>query len=142
MKQISIFSDGSSLRNPGAGGYCSILRYKDTEKIVKGGQKNATNNQMELKAVIEGIKLLKQECDITIFSDSRYVVDGISSWIKNWIKKEFKNVKNEDLWREFLEVSKIHKIKTVWVKGHNNHRENEMCDKIAKDEAKRFKYGK
>jgi ribonuclease HI len=142
MKQISIFSDGSSLGNPGAGGYCSILRYKDTEKIVKGGQKNATNNQMELKAVIEGIKLLKQECDITIFSDSRYVVDGISSWIKNWIKKEFKNVKNEDLWREFLEVSKIHKIKTVWVKGHNNHRENEMCDKIAKDEAKRFKYGK
>lgn len=139
MKHITLFSDGSSLGNPGFGGYCAILRYKNSEKIVSGGEKSVTNNQMELKAVIEGIKALKEPCCIEIISDSSYVTKGISLWLDNWIKKEFKNIKNIDLWREYLSVSKNHEIKTTWIKGHAGHRENEFCDKIAKEEAMKMK---
>ncbi len=139
MKQILLFSDGSSLGNPGAGGYCSILRYKSFEKIIKGGQKNTTNNQMELKAVIEGLKELNESCMVEVISDSSYVINAINSWLFNWQKKGFKDVKNVDLWLEYLEVSKKHKVVGTWVRGHNGHRENEICDKIAKEEALRFK---
>jgi len=135
MKKVHLYSDGSSLGNPGFGGYCAILKYKDHQKIIKGSQRVATNNQMELKAVIEGLKLLKEPCEVKIVSDSSYVVRGINEWLENWVKKDFKKVKNIDLWKEYLEVSKPHKIEAVWVKGHNGHKENEMCDKIAKEEA-------
>jgi len=139
MKKVHLYSDGSSLGNPGFGGYCAILKYKDHQKIAKGSQKVATNNQMELKAVIEGLKLLKEPCEVEIVSDSSYVVRGINEWLENWVKKDFKKVKNIDLWREYLEVSKPHKIEAFWVKGHNGHKENEMCDKIAKEEAELLK---
>ncbi len=139
MKKVHLFSDGSSLGNPGFGGYCAILRYKDVEKIVSGSQKDATNNQMELKAVIEGLKMLKEPCEVEIVSDSSYVVRGINEWLKNWIKKDFKGVKNPDLWKEYLEVAKKHKIKAIWVRGHDGHKENEKCDKIAKEEAEKLK---
>jgi len=139
MKSIEIFSDGSSLGNPGAGGWCAILRYKENEKIVCGNQINATNNQMELKAVIEAIKELKEPCKISITSDSSYVTKGINEWLCGWVKKDFKNIKNPDLWREYLEVSKVHKIKAYWVRGHDGHEENERCDKIAKEEASKLK---
>jgi len=142
MKQVHLFSDGSSLGNPGAGGYCAILKYGDAQKIVKGSQKDTTNNRMELKAVIEGLKVLKEPCEVVITSDSNYVVKAINEWLNNWIKKNFKGVKNIDLWEEYLEVSKKHKIKALWVKGHDGHEENELCDKIAKEEATRIKYGK
>ena len=139
MKKIEIFTDGSALGNPGAGGWCAILRYKSNEKILRGGEDYTTNNRMELKAVIEALKALKSPCEIELFSDSTYVLKGINEWIENWIKRNFKNVKNEDLWREFLEVSKNHKININWVKGHSGHKENEICDKIAKEEANKRK---
>ena len=142
MKQVHLYSDGSSLGNPGAGGYCAVLKYGDAQKIVKGAELDTTNNRMELKAVIEGLKVLKQPCRVTITSDSNYVVKAINEWLKNWIKKDFKGVKNPDLWREFLEVSKPHQLEANWVKGHAGHEENELCDKIAREEATRIKNGK
>lgn len=139
MKQIEIFCDGSSLGNPGFGGYCAILRYKMQEKIISGGELDTTNNRMELLAVIEALKALKEPCKIHLYSDSRYVCDGISQWIFNWVKKDFKDIKNPDLWQEFLTLSKPHQIQTFWIKGHSNHPENEKCDKIAKKEAWQLK---
>jgi len=135
MKKVHLYSDGSSLGNPGLGGYCAILKYKGHEKIAKGSQRDATNNQMELKAVIEGLKILKEPCEVDVTSDSSYVVKGINEWLVGWVKKDFKKVKNPDLWREYIDVSKTHKIKAFWVKGHAGHEENEKCDKIAKEEA-------
>ena len=135
MKKIEIFTDGSSLGNPGPGGWCALLRYKEYEKILKGGEENTTNNRMELKAVIEALKALKEPCEIDLFADSTYVLKGINEWLEGWIKKNFKNVKNVDLWKEFIDVSKKHKININWVKGHSGHRENEICDKIAREEA-------
>jgi len=139
MKHLTLFCDGSSLGNPGAGGYCAILKYKDKEKIVKGGDKFTTNNKMELLAAIEGLNALKEPCNVTIVSDSSYVVKGINQWLQNWIKKDFKNVKNTDLWKRYIEVSIPHTVKAVWVRGHNGHPENEQCDKIARDEAQKYK---
>ena len=138
MKQVTLFSDGSSLGNPGPGGYCAILRYKDKERIVKGGEPHTTNNRMELRAVIEGLKALKEPCIVDIYSDSSYVVRAINEWLSNWQKKNFKNVKNPDLWQEFLEVAAPHKIRAHWVKGHAGHEENERCDTIAKEMAAQY----
>ncbi len=135
MKKIEIFTDGSSLGNPGPGGWCALLRYKNHEKIISGGERETTNNRMELTAVIEALKALKEPCEIELFSDSTYVLNSINEWLEGWIKKDFKNVKNVDLWKEFIEVSKNHKININWVKGHSGHRENEICDKIARKEA-------
>ena len=142
MKQVHLYSDGSSLGNPGFGGYCAVLKFGEHEKIVSGGETNVTNNQMELKAVIEGLKALKEPCEVEITSDSNYVVKAINEWLKNWVKKNFKGVKNPGLWKEFLEVSSPHKLKANWVKGHAGHKENELCDTIAKQEATRLKDGK
>ena len=139
MKKVEIFTDGSSLGNPGPGGWCAILRYKNYEKTISGGEDYTTNNRMELKAVIEALKRLKEPCEIELFSDSTYVLRGINEWFNNWIKKDFKNVKNEDLWREFIEVSRGHKINVNWIKGHSGHMENEKCDTISKEEAKKRK---
>ncbi|PAF54477.1 ribonuclease HI [Helicobacter sp. 13S00482-2] len=139
MKSVKLFCDGSSLGNPGAGGYCGILQYADKEKIIAGGEEVSTNNQMELKAVIESLKCLKQPCKIDLYSDSRYVCDGINSWLSNWIKKDFIKIKNPDLWREYVEVSKSHDVRAIWVKGHNGHIENERCDEIAKKWALKYK---
>jgi len=140
MKKIEIFTDGSSLGNPGPGGWCAILRYKEKEKIISGGENYTTNNKMELTAVIEALKALKEPCEIELYSDSTYVLKGINEWLNNWIKKNFKNVKNPELWKEFLEISKPHKIHINWVKGHSGHKENEICDKIAKKEALKRKH--
>ena len=141
MKDISLFSDGSSLGNPGYGGYCAILRYKENEKIISGSENDTTDNRMELQAVISGIEGLKESCNIKIYSDSSYVVNAINIWLLNWVKKSFKNVKNIDLWKKYLEVSKQHNIEAIWVKGHNGHIENERCDKIAREEAEKLKKG-
>lgn len=139
MKRVTLFCDGSSLGNPGYGGWCGILRYKDKEKIIKGSAENATNNQMELSALIFSLKALKEPCEVLVISDSKYVLDGLSKWLPNWIIKNFKNVKNPELWKQYLEVSKLHKIQVASVKGHNGHKENELCDKIAKEEALKLK---
>ncbi len=139
MKKITLFSDGSSLGNPGFGGYCAILRYGDSEKIISGGMRDATNNQMELLAVIKGLEALKEPCDVTLVSDSSYVVRGINEWLGGWVRKDFAKVKNPELWRQYLKVSQGHKIKGVWVRGHDGHVENEQCDRIAKEEAQKLK---
>lgn len=139
MKKITLFSDGSSLGNPGYGGYCAILRYGDSEKIVSGGVRNATNNQMELLAVVRGLESLKEPCDVTLVSDSSYVVKGVNEWLSGWVKKNFAKVKNPELWMRYLEAAKSHKVKGTWVRGHDGHPENERCDVIAKEEATKLK---
>jgi len=139
MKQVTIFCDGSSLGNPGPGGYGVILRYGNREKELTGGDSMTTNNRMELMAVIEGLKALKEPCDVTIYSDSSYVVNGINEWLDGWVKRNFKKVKNPELWQSYIEVAKPHKIKAIWVKGHNGHPENERCDELAHTTAEKFK---
>lgn len=141
MKKIRLFSDGSSLGNPGPGGYGGILRYGENEKKFSGGEVDTTNNRMELKGVIEGLKLLKEPCEVEVVSDSSYVVKAINEWLFGWVKKDFKKVKNVDLWKEYLQVSKPHKVRGIWVKGHAGHEENEMCDIMAKNEAEKIKQG-
>ena len=141
MKKIILFSDGSALGNPGPGGYGAILRYGDKERIISGGEEHTTNNRMELLGVIEGLRALKEPCDVTIISDSSYVIKGINEWLEGWIKRNFAKVKNPDLWQEYIRVAKPHRINGVWVRGHNGHPENERCDLIARDEAEKFKKG-
>jgi len=140
MKKILLYSDGSSLGNPGPGGWGTVLKYKDTTKEISGGDPHTTNNKMELQGAIEGLKLLKEPCDVEIISDSKYVVQGINEWLKNWIKNNWKTaakkpVKNVELWQEYVNISKNHKIKATWVKGHAGHEENERCDTLARNEA-------
>ncbi len=135
MKKITLFSDGSALGNPGPGGYGVILRYGESEKELSGFEEHTTNNRMELKGVIEGLRALKEPCEVSVISDSSYVVKGINEWLINWIKRNFKKVKNPDLWKEYIEVSKLHKIDAIWVRGHDGHEENERCDVLAKEAA-------
>ena len=118
--------------------YNTYLKSKYGEKIYKqisGGEPYSTNGRMELKAVVEGLKLLKEPCSVIIISDSKYICDSIEQYLPNWIKKGFKDVKHTDLWGEYLHLSKNHKIHTQWVKAHNGHPQNEHCDKVAKANA-------
>ena len=139
MKKVTLFSDGSALGNPGPGGYGTILRFGDKEKIISGSEEHTTNNRMELLAVIEGLRALKEPCEVDVVSDSSYVTKGINEWLSGWIKKDFKKVKNPDLWRDYIEVASGHSIKGIWVRGHNGHEENERCDILARTEAEKVK---
>ena len=139
MKRVTLFCDGSALGNPGPGGYGGILRYGEHEREYSGGEPHTTNNRMELRGVIEGLKLLKEPCEVEIVSDSSYVVKGINEWLENWKKREFKKVKNPDLWQEYIRISAPHRIKARWVRGHNGHEENERCDKMAREMAEKQK---
>ncbi len=139
LKEITLYADGSSLGNPGPGGYGGILEYNGKSKNFSGASEHTTNNRMELLGVIEGLKLLKEPCSVHVVSDSSYVVNAINGWLAGWVKKDFKNVKNVDLWKEFLEVSKVHKIRATWVRGHNGHPKNEECDRMAFKEAQDIK---
>ncbi len=139
MKKITLFSDGSALGNPGPGGYGVILRFKDKERELFGSETHTTNNRMELLGVIEGLFALQEPCEVDVISDSSYVVKAINEWLVNWKKKDFKKVKNVDLWKRYIEVSKIHKINAIWVRGHDGHKENERCDKLARDAAQGMK---
>ncbi len=144
MTAIEIFTDGACSGNPGAGGWGVILRYGEIEKEMSGGEAQTTNNRMELTAVIEALKALKKECEITLYTDSRYVMDGVNEWMPNWKKNGWRTtnkksaVKNLELWQELDSLLPKHKIKWVWVKGHNGHPENERVDKLARDAAKSF----
>jgi len=139
VKKITLFSDGSALGNPGPGGYGVVLRFGDKEKELFGGEPHTTNNRMELLGAIEGLRALKEPCEVEIISDSSYVVKGINEWLVNWIKRDFKKVKNSDLWKDYIEVSASHKVVATWVRGHDGHIENERCDKLARNEAERQK---
>ena len=138
LKQITLYSDGSSLGNPGPGGYGGILDYKGKRKEYHGGDIHTTNNRMELLAVIEGLKLLKEPCEVEVVSDSSYVVKAINEWLEGWVAKGFKKVKNVDLWEAYLEAAKPHKVHGTWIKGHDGHPENERCDELARTEATRM----
>ena len=129
---VEIFTDGASSGNPGPGGYGVILRSGQHYKELSEGFRKTTNNRMELLAVIKGLEALKTPQAVTIYSDSKYVIDPIEKkWIYGWVQKGFKDKKNKDLWLRFLELSKIHQVKFVWVRGHNGHPENERCDVLA-----------
>ncbi len=138
--KILIYTDGSSLGNPGPGGYGIVMKTSDgkLEKRFSQGYKKTTNNRMELMAVIEALKKIKdKKMPVEIYSDSKYVVDAINQkWINKWIKNGFAKTKNPDLWKEFLRVSKDFDYNIYWVKGHNNHLENEICDQLAVKAAK------
>ena len=141
--EVKLFTDGSARGNPdGPGGYGAILQYQDAkgqihEKEISGGYKKTTNNRMELMGVIRGLEALNQPCHVTLYSDSKYVIDAfkqhwIDSWIKNnWTKSDKKPVKNIDLWKKLLKVMEPHQMNFVWVKGHDGHPENERCDILA-----------
>lgn len=139
MKLVKLFSDGSCLNNPGRGGWAFILEYGEYKLKKSGGESFTTNNKMELIAVIMGLKALKFPCEVELYSDSSYVVNGINGWIFSWIKKNFKDVKNPELWREYLQVSAPHKIRAFWVKGHDGHPQNEECDELARKAALKMK---
>ncbi len=130
---IQIYTDGAASGNPGPGGYGVVLRSGIHEKELSGGFRLTTNNRMELLAVIEGLKSLKKPGQqVTIFSDSKYVVDSVEKgWVFGWVKKAFKDKKNKDLWIQYLNLHKLHTIKFIWIKGHNDHPENERCDRLA-----------
>ena len=136
MKTVNIYTDGACRGNPGDGGWGVIIEYGDVSKKLFGGQRNTTNNQMELKAAIEGLKALKEPCNVTLTTDSKYVMDGITSWIDNWKKNSWKNsskkdVKNKDLWIELDKYRTKHNVEWQWVKGHSGHEKNEIADELA-----------
>ena len=130
---INIYTDGSSRGNPGPGGYGIVMLYKGQRKELSQGYRFTTNNRMELMAVIKALEALKNDkIDITIYSDSKYVVESIEKgWIWNWEKKNFKKKLNSDLWKIFIPLHKKFKIKFKWVKGHSGDVENERCDELA-----------
>ena len=138
-KQITLYSDGSSLGNPGPGGYGGILVYKNTRKEYSGAAPHTTNNRMELQGVIEGLKLLKEPCEVEVISDSSYVIKAINEWLEGWVRKNFAKVKNVDLWEAYLDAARPHHIHGTWVRGHNGHPENERCDELARNEAAQIK---
>ena len=134
--QIEIFTDGACRDNPGPGGWGVLLRYQGKEKMLHGGEAETTNNRMELMAAIIGLESLKESSEVILTTDSKYVMNGITDWIENWKKRDWKTaskkpVKNKDLWRRLDEVSHIHEINWQWVKGHSGHRENELVDALA-----------
>lgn len=133
MAIVTIYTDGSALGNPGPGGYGVVLMSGSHRKELSEGFSLTTNNRMELMAVIKGLSALKKEdCDVTIYSDSKYVVDAVEKgWIWNWVKIGFKDKKNSDLWRMFIPIYRRHKVKFIWIKGHNDNKENERCDRLA-----------
>lgn len=145
MKKVEIFTDGACSGNPGPGGWGAILRYNGTEKELSGGEKATTNNRMELTAVISALKVLKYPCEVSITTDSKYVFDSITkgwvySWQKNgWRKADKKPALNSDLWTELLTLLDTHKVTFNWVKGHNEHPENERCDRLAVAQCENYK---
>ncbi len=144
LKKVDIFTDGACSGNPGPGGWGAILRYGNHEKELSGGEKSTTNNRMELTAVIEALKVLKEKCEITIYTDSKYVADAfLQGWIWNWMKKGWKKadnkpVLNPELWQTLINELRKHEYKIVWVKGHAGHPENERCDKLATAQAAKY----
>ena len=139
FKAVEIFTDGACSRNPGPGGWGAILRYGDREKEISGFRNNTTNNQMEMTAVIEALKMLKEPCSITIHTDSQYLKNGITLWIHNWKRNGWRTsdklpVKNRELWEALDALSQKHTIKWQWVRGHAGHPENERCDELARME--------
>lgn len=137
MDKVTIYTDGACSGNPGPGGWGAILMYKDNKKEISGGKKDTTNNIMELTAVVEALKMLKYPCEVDLYSDSAYVVNGFDKgWIYAWVKNDWKTadkkpVKNKEIWQELYELTKIHKVNFIKVKGHSDNEYNNRCDTLA-----------
>ena len=143
MKKVTIYTDGGCTPNPGPGGYGIVLIYGEQRRELSGGYRSTTNNRMELTAAIRGLQALKQPCDVTLFSDSQYVVNGITKgWArtwksKGWIKSDKRPAENIDLWEDLLNLCETHTVRFEWIRGHNGHAENECCDRLAGDASRR-----
>ncbi len=137
MKKVTIYTDGACLGNPGPGGYGVVLLHGEHRKELCGGFARTTNNRMELLACIRGLEALKYPCDVSLYSDSRYVVDGISKgwaarWRRNnWMRTRTEQALNADLWQRLLELTERHRVRFHWVRGHAGNTENEVCDRLA-----------
>lgn len=138
MEEVTIYTDGACSGNPGPGGWGAILMYKENKKEISGGKKDTTNNVMELTAVIEALKLLKYPCKVKLYSDSAYVVNAfLQNWVINWQRNNWKTadkkeVKNKELWQELIELTNIHDITFIKVKGHSDNEYNNRCDELAR----------
>ena len=144
MKQVTIYTDGACSGNPGPGGWGAILRYRNIERAISGGEAETTNNRMELTAVLRAFSLLKEPCEVTLCSDSKYVMDGLSkgwaeSWRRNgWRKSDKKPALNADLWQQLLAAMKPHNVRFVKVKGHADNEHNNRCDALARAAIKKL----
>ena len=142
MKKVTIYTDGACSGNPGPGGWGALLMYQDNIKEISGGKDDTTNNIMELTAVIEGLKLLKEPCEVDLYSDSAYVVNAfLQRWINNWVKNNWKTsgkepVKNKEIWQELYDLTKKHKVNFIKVKGHSDNEFNNRCDELARNAIK------
>jgi ribonuclease HI len=136
MKKVELITDGACSGNPGPGGWAAILKFNHHRKEIWGAEKETTNNRMELKAAIEGLKLLKEPCEVHLTTDSEYVLKGITQWITGWKKNNWRSaskqpVKNQDLWQELDAQVSRHEVKWTWTKGHADHGDNNRCDELA-----------
>lgn len=144
MKLVKIFTDGACKGNPGPGGWGAILKFNGHEKVISGGEQSTTNNRMEILGVINALRLLKEKCKVELVSDSKYVCDAIEKgwarrWKKNnWMRNKHEPALNVDLWEELINLLDIHDVSVHWIKGHAGHEENERCDKLAVNEAKKY----
>jgi ribonuclease HI len=147
VKRITLITDGSCLGNPGPGGWAAILRYGDQKKELSGGERETTNNRMEMTAVLEGLQALKEPCNVVVEIDSQYVKNGITQWLPGWKKRGWKTaskapVKNQDLWQALDEAVGRHTVEWKWVKGHADHADNNRCDELARSAAGRHSNGR
>lgn len=144
MKKVEIYTDGACSGNPGPGGYAAILIYNGKEKVVSGGERNTTNNRMELMAVISSLKCLKEACEVDLYSDSQYICNALTlGWAKkwkenNWMRNRKDKALNPELWDVLLSLCDYHKVTPIWVRGHAGNIYNERCDKIAVSESQKF----
>ena len=144
MKTVTLYTDGACSGNPGPGGWGAILEFQGVEKEISGGESSTTNNRMELTGVIEGLSALKEPCIVELYSDSKYVIDGLSkgwaeSWRKNgWRKADKKPALNPDLWEKLLDLVEIHQLHYHWVKGHAENPKNNRCDQLAVEQSKKY----
>ena len=144
LKEVIIYTDGACSGNPGKGGWAALLECGENKKIISGNSGNTTNNIMELTAVVNALKAIKVKCIIDIFTDSKYVKDGITTWISGWKKNGWKSsskspVKNQEIWKELDELIQKHEVKMHWVKAHNGNEKNELVDQIARGEISKIK---
>lgn len=145
MKKVVLYTDGACSGNPGIGGWGAVLIYRGVEKRISGAEELTTNNRMEVKAVIEGLKCLKEKCEVEVYSDSAYTVNAFNGgWVDSWIKSGFiksdkKPVLNDDLWRELIALTQYHSVSFIKVKGHADNEYNNICDKLATDAIKNFR---
>ena len=145
MKTVTLYTDGACSGNPGPGGWGAILEFMGHEKELSGGEESTTNNRMELTAVIKGLEALKEPCIVELYSDSKYVIDGLQkgwaeSWRRRgWVKSDKKPALNPDLWGRLLDLTEKHQLRYHWVKGHAENEKNNRCDQLAVTESKRFR---